>query len=132
MMLARACVPLAASVTIKRMSTDHDRNKSQPSKLRKPNRFVVLLLLLVLFQNIIIYKLMRGTSTGSQFSRVMESMIDLPRHVAKPFLQKQNDVIVYLAQFSNAHSSYGEQFDAASKNITGLSKFKRSLDLCTL
>lgn len=61
--------------------------------------------------------------------------MDVPREIVTKTMSmspggKEKDVIVYLAQFSNVHSSYGAQSDATSKNITGLSKFKRSLDLC--
>ncbi|KAL7527348.1 hypothetical protein ACHAXR_001909, partial [Thalassiosira sp. AJA248-18] len=41
---------------------------------------------------------------------------------------KNTDVIVYLAQFGN-HSSYGAQYDAKRKAITGLSKLNQSLEL---
>lgn len=56
-----------------------------------------------------------------------------PREVAS-VMRKANhrDVIVYLTQFSQVHSSYGAQLDATGKNTTGLTKFKRSLDLCEL
>lgn len=86
---------------------------------------------------------MTGTSASGQFSKMMESMIDLPREIDRSVPNyneasidmtlssdvKSRDVIIYLAQFSDVHSSYGAQSDATSRNITGLSKFKKSLSL---
>ena len=54
--------------------------------------------------------------------------MDAPR-AAPSRMTKNPDVIVYLTQFSDVHSSYGAQSDAASQNITGVSKFQKSLDL---
>ena len=42
---------------------------------------------------------------------------------------KQTDVIVYLAQFSEFHSSYGFQKDSSKGSITGVTKLSKSLDL---
>jgi alpha 1,2-mannosyltransferase len=39
------------------------------------------------------------------------------------------DVIVYLAQFSANHSSYGTQYDEFNNTITGISKLEKSLRL---
>lgn len=116
---------------------------SSPPVKKRFNPFVALLLLLVVFQNAVIYKLMTGTSASGQFSKMMESMIDLPRERDRSVPNyneasidmtlssdvKSRDVIIYLAQFSDVHSSYGAQSDATSRNITGLSKFKKSLSL---
>lgn len=104
----------------------------KPRATKRCNSFVALLLLLVACQNITIYILMSGTSANHQFSKMIESMMDMPSEISRSLVKKkERDVIVYLAQFSNVHSSYGAQSDASSKNITGLSKFKKSLDLCT-
>lgn len=43
--------------------------------------------------------------------------------------QNRTDVIVYLAQFSQFHTSYGLQKDANKASITGLSKLNKSLEL---
>ena len=43
--------------------------------------------------------------------------------------RNQTDVIVYLAQFSEFHSSYGFQKDSSKESITGLSKLSKSLEL---
>ena len=110
-------------------------NQIKPSRnTKRCSPYVILLLLLVVFQTVIIYKLMTGTSTKSQFSAMMELMMDSPKAIGRSSPMKTNsrDVIIYLAQFSEVHSSYGAQSDATHNNVTGLSKFKRSLDLCKL
>ena len=50
---------------------------------------------------------------------------------AKPIHLNRNnkDVIVYLAQFSKSHSSYGFQLDDNQEIITGLSRLNKSLEL---
>lgn len=99
--------------------------------LRRPNRFLHLLLLLGICQNAVIYKVHKNARDDNKFSIVM----DLPKEPDNSSLLSgktmSSDVIVYLAQFSNVHSSYGAQSDALSQSITGLSKLQKSLDLCT-
>jgi alpha 1,2-mannosyltransferase len=43
--------------------------------------------------------------------------------------KKHTDVVVYLAQFGEYHSSYGFQLNADKESITGLSKLNKSLEL---
>lgn len=111
-------------------------NQIKPSRnTKRCSPYIIILLLLVVFQTVIIYKLMSGTSTKSQFSAMMELMMDSPKAIGRssPIMKTNSrDVIIYLAQFSEVHSSYGAQSDATHNNVTGLTKFKRSLDLCKI
>ena len=127
--------PAASFPPGERMKVNQVKSSSHNTKRCSP--YVNLLLLLAMFQTVIIHKLMTGkTSTQGQSSTSMESIMDSPKEIDRSSLpvkaKNSKDVIIYLAQFSEVHSSYGAQSDAAHNNITGLSKFQRSLDLCTL
>ncbi|KAK1732761.1 alpha-1,2-mannosyltransferase [Skeletonema marinoi] len=52
-----------------------------------------------------------------------------PISISKQQKEQNTDAIVYLAQFSKVHSTYGAQHDIENNTISGNSKLSKSLDL---
>lgn len=90
---------------------------------------LLMLMHLVGFFQIYIFHSQTTQSDGTLHLKGPQAQTSTDSKVTISSSQHQTDVIVYLAQFGNFHSSYGLQKDASKRSITGLSKLNKSIEL---
>ncbi len=107
------------------MTAAHQRQGILQSKSYHHHKLIIgLLSILIISIGISQIILAEKAIALSSFNRPPSDRQEVSKQTKQP-----TDAIVYLAQFSQLHSTYGAQHDIANNTLSGHSKLSKSLDL---